>query len=58
MGSATNMKTIRVKVFAGADKLVLAKFQLYANMETSGAAGCPPGFPLGASLAFSEWRVA
>jgi hypothetical protein len=39
-------------------KLALAKFQLSAKMAVSGVAGRPPKFPIGASLAFSNWRTA
>jgi hypothetical protein len=39
-------------------KLALAKFQLSAKMEVSGVAGRPPKFPIGASLAFLNWRAA
>jgi len=31
---------------------------VHRHMESFGKAECIPGFPLGTSLAFSEWRVA
>jgi hypothetical protein len=42
----------------GEVQLALAKFQHCAKMVESGVAGRPPKFPLGASLAFSNWRAA
>lgn len=46
-----------IKAFPGADSLAIAKFELYANVETetAGALGHLPRFIL---LAFSKWRTA